>query len=297
MNKKENTRHCDCCGTKIVGGDYEEFDGEILCPSCLERETVLCEHCGTRIWNDDNAGDEHIALCQRCRDDHYVECENCGRVVFADDANYIRGEPYCDRCYSDEDTGSIHDYCYKPTPSFYGDSERFFGVELEIDHGGKYSDKAEALMDIANADHELIYIKSDGSLDDGMEIVTHPMTLKFHKSEMPWKEVMSEAIQLRYRSHKTSTCGLHVHVNRDTFGNTREAQDEAISRVLYFVEHHWNEMLKFSRRTEAQMNQWAARYGYKNSPKEIMEHAKKEGNGRYTCVNLTNWNTVEFRMF
>ncbi|MCM1166609.1 MAG: hypothetical protein NC299_04020 [Lachnospiraceae bacterium] len=85
MNKKENTRHCDCCGAKINGNDYEEFDGEILCPSCLERETVLCEHCGTRIWNDDNAGDERIALCQSCRDDHYVECENC------------------DRCYNDED--------------------------------------------------------------------------------------------------------------------------------------------------------------------------------------------------
>lgn len=296
MSKKEKARHCDCCGAVIVGG-YEEFDGEILCAHCFERETVLCEHCGTRIWNDDNAGDEHIAPCQNCRDDHYVECENCGRIIFADDANHIQGEPYCDRCYSDEDTDSIHDYCYKPTPAFYGDGERFFGVELEIDYGGKYSDKAEALMDIANAGHELIYIKSDGSLDDGMEIVTHPMTLKFHKNEMPWKEIMSEAVRLHYRSHKTTTCGLHVHVNRDTFGNTREEQDEAISRVLYFVEHHWNEMLKFSRRTDEQMNRWAARYGYKNSPKEIMEHAKKEGNGRYACVNLTNWTTIEFRMF
>lgn len=45
------------------------------------------------------------------------------------------------------------------------------------------------------------------------------------------------------------------------------------------------------------MNQWAARYGYKNNPKEILDHAKKNGNGRYTCVNITNWNTVEFRMF
>jgi hypothetical protein len=45
------------------------------------------------------------------------------------------------------------------------------------------------------------------------------------------------------------------------------------------------------------MNRWAARYGYKNAPKDIMEHAKKGTNGRYACVNITNWNTIEFRMF
>ena len=57
------------------------------------------------------------------------------------------------------------------------------------------------------------------------------------------------------------------------------------------------ELLKFSRRTECQMNRWAARYGYKSNPKEILEDAKKGSNGRYACVNITNWNTVEFQMF
>ena len=45
------------------------------------------------------------------------------------------------------------------------------------------------------------------------------------------------------------------------------------------------------------MNRWAARYGYKNSPKEILEDAKKGCNGRYACVNITNYHTIEFRMF
>lgn len=46
------------------------------------------------------------------------------------------------------------------------------------------------------------------------------------------------------------------------------------------------------------MNHWAARYGYKNSGKEILEHAKYDsGNGRYACVNLTNCDTIEFRAF
>lgn len=294
----EIIRHCSRCGAEISDEELTVFDGEELCPSCLERETVLCEHCGERMWNDDNAGNSYITLCQDCYDNHYTNCSRCGRIIHEDYANYVGDDPYCDDCY-DRLKGDhpIHDYSYKPEPIFYGSGKRFFGVELEIDDGGKDDDNAESLLDIANLYDEKIYIKCDGSLDDGMEIVTHPMTLDYHKTQMPWEEVMKEAVSLGYKSHKSGTCGLHVHVNRESFGETREAQDDAISRVLYFVEHHWNEMLKFSRRTEKQMNQWAARYGYKNSPKEILDHAKKEEKGRYTCVNITNWNTVEFRMF
>ena len=67
--------------------------------------------------------------------------------------------------------------------------------------------------------------------------------------------------------------------------------------LLHFVEHHWNELLKFSRRSEYSMNRWAARYGYEHTPKAIMDKAKKGGNGRYAAVNLCNYHTVEFRLF
>ncbi len=112
---------------------------------------------------------------------------------------------------------SIHDYGYKPEPIFYGDSKRYFGVELEIDGAGKDSDNADELLSIANKDEEHIYIKGDGSLDDGMELVTYPMSLDCHK-DFQWDEIMKKAIYLGYRSHQTSTCGLHVHVNRDCLG-------------------------------------------------------------------------------
>ena len=108
---------------------------------------------------------------------------------------------------------------------------------------------------------------------------------------------MKKAIYLGYRSHQTSTCGLHIHVNRDCLGDNREEQDETISRILYFVEHHWNELLKFSRRSEYAMNRWASRYGYENSAKAILDKAKKGNNGRYAAVNLMNYSTIEFRMF
>lgn len=89
-----------------------------------------------------------------------------------------------------------------------------------------------------------------------------------------------------------------MHVNRNAFGATEAEQEACIARILYFFEKHWEELLKFSRRTQRQLEQWAARYGYKEQPREILEHAKKGGHsGRYSCVNLQNADTIEFRIF
>lgn len=205
----------------------------------------------------------------------------------------------CYSCYEHRHTScSIQEYSYKPEPIFHGQGERYFGVELELDCGGECDKNACELIEAANTGDERIYCKHDGSLDDGFEIVTHPMTLNYHQKSMPWPELLRKAVDMGYQSHKARTCGLHIHVNRDAFGATEEAQDACIARILYFVEKHWDELLKFSRRTQNQLDRWAARYGYKDQPMEILDRAKKgRGNGRYSCINLQNQDTIEFRIF
>lgn len=245
-------------------------------------------------------GDEYTNLCRYCYDNYYTRCETCDALVHVDDAYHYNNSDYCSECYHDEvdKCRNIHDYSYKPEPIFYGDSSRYFGVELEIDGAGKDDENAEKLLKIANSDgnSEHVYIKSDGSLDDGMEIISHPMSLEYHK-QFCWEEIMRMAISLGYRSHQTSTCGLHIHVNRSCLGDTHEEQDEVISRILFFVETHWAELLKFSRRSEYSMNRWAARYGFEKTGREILDKAKKGNNGRYAAVNLMNYSTIEFRLF
>ena len=294
----EEKIYCSHCGAVIDTDDYEEINGQIVCSDCIENYTTTCDRCGAIVWDSDAYGDDYTSLCHHCYENYYTRCAECDALVHNDDAYEYGGEYYCSECYHDirDRDSSIHEYSYKPEPIFYGNSNRYFGIELEIDGAGKDDDYAEELLDIANADSTYIYIKSDGSLDDGMEIVSHPMTLDYHK-EYCWSDIMRKAVSLGYRSHQTSTCGLHIHVNRTAFSDNREEQDEVISRILYFVEHHWNEMLKFSRRSEYTMNRWAARYGYEHTPKAIMDKAKKGNNGRYAAVNLCNYHTVEFRMF
>ena len=255
--------------------------------------TTVCDCCGVRIWSEDAEGYDYTSLCRQCYDYHYTRCEECDTLIHNDDAYEYDDGYFCHECYQNiHKNAAIHEYGYKPTPIFYGDSNRYFGVELEIDGAGKDDDYATEILDIANMRDDHIYIKTDGSLDDGIE---NPMSLEYHK-DFCWEKIMRHAVFLGYRSHQTSTCGLHVHVNRDSLGESHEEQDEVISRILYFVEHHWNEMLKFSRCSEYAMNRWAARYGYENSPKAIMDKAKKNC-GRYVAVNLCNYHTIEFRLF
>lgn len=293
---------CDLCQRVHSLAELHEIDGQNLCSSCYDNETTVCNHCGSRAWREDVHVLPGMVLCERCMDCYYTTCDRCGRLIPERDAIYPEDsdEPLCGDCYhAYVNDHSIHDYSYKPEPIFYGDSDRYFGVELEIDGAGERNDRAGIILNQVNAEEERIYCKHDGSLDDGFEIVTHPMTLDYHMHQMPWASVTEEAANMGYTSHQARTCGLHVHVNRTTFGITPAEQEPAIARVLYFFEKHWEELLKFSRRTQSQLKRWAARYGYCERPKDILDFAKKEyGCGsRYTCVNLTNEDTVEFRMF
>ena len=303
MELEQETVFCSQCGITFEQEELTEFDGESLCVECLDNHTFLCDCCHERFWNDDQSGDYDTPLCEGCYDSYYTRCEQCHCVISRDYANYEAGDedgdyPYCDSCFDSNGDGRyLHDYSYKPLPIFYGEGNRYFGVELEIDNGGKENENAETITRLANISDDNIYIKTDGSLDDGLEIVTHPMTLAYHMSNMPWSDILDKSLELGYQSHKTSTCGLHIHINRDSFGANPKEQDESIGRILFMVERFWSELLRFSRRTERQIQQWANRYGYKDNPSQILDHAKQGGRGRYAAVNITNWNTIEFRLF
>lgn len=290
---------CNVCGTELDEvHEHNRVGGEILCDDCLERETMLCQDCGVRIWNSDNMGTDRHPLCRQCYDDCYTHCIRCGCLINNDAACYVGDYdgPYCSDCCPDDE--AIHDYRYKPRPIFYGEGKRYFGVELKVDDGGEDDTNAQDAMDIANIRcREHIYCKHDGSLDNGFEMVTHPMTLQYHEKEMPWKDLVDAVRRMGYRSHQAATCGLHIHVNRNAFGETQSEQDEVIARILYFFEKFWDELLKFSRRTKGQLESWARRYGYKEHPQDILHDAKRQGKERYNHINLTNTDTVEFRMF
>ena len=293
---------CTYCGQRVSEEEIYVLNDEVYCSDCIDEVSFVCDCCHEREENECNYGDDNIDLCQECYDTYYTRCYECGRLLHSDDANYLDDgygqDPYCDDCYERENNSKyLHDYGYKPDPVFKGSGNRYFGCELEIDGGGKDEENAREICECANKHTENIYIKTDSSLNDGLEIVTHPMTLKYHMENMPWNEICKIALSLDYRSHDTTTSGLHIHINRTAFGETAKEQEEYIARILYFFESNCNELLKFSRRTESQLNHWAKRYGWKQEPMDILDDAKKNYTGRYACVNITNYSTIEIRIF
>lgn len=291
---------CVECGAVLDEDEVYEFDGHIMCADCWEEKTVVCDCCNRRVWRENTEGDCHITLCVGYYENHYTTCEDCGRYIRYDDAYYEDGSdyPYCQACYNRIKRKPIKPYSYKPSPIFYGEGNFYMGVELEVDGGGEDSENAQILHEVANLNAEHIYIKHDGSLHDGFEIVTHPMTPAYHRAVMPWRELLDKALEMGYLSHKTTTCGLHIHCNRDAFGKYEYQQEEKIGRVVYFLEKHWCELVNFSRRTTEALERWAARYAtISQTPKETYEKAKRKRMGRYVALNLSNDETIEFRMF
>jgi hypothetical protein len=158
------------------------------------------------------------------------------------------------------------------------------GFELEVESNGDDYDGPELVQSYLG---DLAYFKEDGSLNDGFEIVTHPMTLAYaHSMNWEWTQGL---LDKGYRSWDRSTCGLHVHVDRRGF-NGRLHQ---YSFTLLLMRNKALSYLIAGR----QGNSYAS--FDRSNRLEIPKHLKGQNNyaQRYSAVNVLPTSTLEVRMF
>lgn len=173
------------------------------------------------------------------------------------------------------------------------EEDLYLGVELEIDCGGEDEDNAKYVYDTMNKNGEHIYCKHDGSLSDGFEIVTYPCTIEYHK-QLKYEEMFDWLVKNKYRSHDTSTCGMHVHINRSYFGNDKLTRDLCISKLLYLFEKYWDKVELIARRPS---NRFARRFLLEEDETPIDLYAKSQASDKYGAINLKHKDTVEIRIF
>ena len=240
---------------------------------------------------------EGYHLCDSCFDECYTHCIMCNRILSIEDACFEDEEEYyCDRCYNQEYNGALRAHNFSTKPLFLGEGI-FYGVELEVDRGGQSTVNAGEVLEVANFKGNHLYIKRDPSLAEGFEVVSHPMSLYYHCNEMCWEDVLNKLWKLGYSSQETLTCGYHIHVGRKGLGSTLDEQEASIANIICFVDNHWEQLVRFSRRSLAEIEHWATRYASVDGHNTALEHAKKGNPQRYTCVNLQNSETIEFRIF
>lgn len=314
---------CYDCGEYWSTDDmtYIEDADKYICPDCAD-DYVSCDNCGSLTTRDRPIYGGGYA-CQECEDDYFYRCESCGLLVHPSEVCSNDDGYYCPDCYDGECIIKEYHYHHGEDIPFYNDpkdgegnetydADRFqggYGFELEVDDGCDRNSAASKFQDYLG-DH--CYFEEDGSLgSDGFEIISAPHTRKAMEALYPkFQSAFKELKRRGYRSHDAGCCGLHIHASRTLFGDNETERTENIAKMILFYEIFWDDLVKVSRRRRfnycyrmsAEQRGWGSDMSIKS--KDITEDdAKKIAKGddyehmnRYYSINLTNDNTVEFRL-
>lgn len=277
---------------RITFVDFHKYLGEHCCPSCVteiqkeygEDSFFYCDECNSYELHDDSRTFEGSRYCSNCYDNNVYQCNDCSTYYW--DGN----DHDCD--YDDIPSSLIHDYSYRPRPHFFGEGKYHFGFELEVESNG--NSRREGASYVVDKLSPRVYLKNDGSLSDGFEIVSHPHSLDELQDKFDWA-VLKGLRQQGFRSWNTTTCGLHVHVSRTAFGEVSKRSDIVKSQAheLRFIKLIYDNQRQIERL--AGRSSSYARFGDKGKLAPRVKYGHQ--NDRYEAVNSQNESTLEVRVF
>lgn len=308
----EEIEICDICGCAHFSDNdrmiYIQEEEQLICDECAERHYLQCSNCGK--WTKEilpMTDGDHI--CYECFEtgDYYF-CDDCGNVVdpHTDGVIIRSGSVYCEDCASEHADPSeeyIHKYGYSPRIMFNEGKElnkypkkgeRYFGLEIETECTGDITEVIE--------DEDYYWATDDSSIQclnggRAAEIVTQPTTFK------AWQNYSDTFFDALENNCDTNTsCGLHIHVNRDS------VSDETIEKAILFISKHYEKVTIFADRLTCNICRYAGNnlehykdfYPNSKSVKEeinIIKKGKDNVRHKYLAINTLHKNTYEFRIF
>lgn len=310
----KKTATCAKCGDKHIHLYLTGEDGS-LCSKCiqdyspcagcgvyhttLDKKYHMCEDC---LKNSHTCGicgaiktQGHMTLFNKklnyiCKT-HVRKCTcscckatpmDCITHVFSEDLfPSTRELNVCGSCHEEGLIGNIKKYQYKPQGIFRGDSLLFFGVENEVTFDPKVSPVKEcAKLQLADPTEQHWYIKRDGSIPNGFETVTHPMTFDYIKTQFPLDLLFGTTEKFQHDKN----CGMHVHMSKKAFTNAQ------LYKFLLFVNNNQGFM---STVAERDPNGYCPAV---NKNTFIVKALEKSGRDR-DQVNLIPQHTAEVRIF
>lgn len=281
-----STFECDLTGLCLDRRSTERLSGD--------RYDVMLEHGRRRAGRDPGyVVMEYAALARG-----YRTCDDCGALYDPADSG---DNDYCQVCLDERADGNgdgddedgedssrvVQDYGYKPSPVFIGTGHLYFGVEVEFELAQASRGTVESHIDSHSGFREWFYCKDDGSLDDGIEMVTHPITEESWRGDkLPtMRALLKDLTRMGCRAWQTETCGLHVHMSRSAFSPAEELR---LQRLV------------FGNRAAFQVVSGRKKYNYcsfeSGNVRSQIYNAVHKGTSddRYTAVNFTR-RTIELR--
>ena len=306
---------CQRCDNSTIGDDSRVIGNETWCDDCANDHAFFCERCNNYLSHANHS-------------DHYFEgsdyCDDCIGSVATWCEDHEEFESYSDGCgdnnrYSQTDHATIlKSYNYKPEPVFYGTDKHglFIGIELEIESPDGNSRQSRDANVYAHQElelgHNYAYMKQDGSLDTGFEIVTYPFSYDFITSDK-FKPFLSALDTLREDHGMRSwdivrrdssnrglvpANGLHLHVSRAGFKNGLH-----IHKFLYLIYSNVEGMVKFAGRVNPRYATFQDVWSfddYGRPYRDLSSKSKQDNNNegtRHSAVNMNNKDTIELRWF
>lgn len=272
-------------------------DCEVNGSNYRQLELIRCEYCG-ELKLTVPTDTVHGTVCRNCLESDFEECCTCHDFILPDEDEHIRIEDrlYCSECMEAEDVvyATRNEYGASIEPVFFPDNcqRRYIGTENELIQKNRQDDSIFTESYHIHEEHRIygefdstITKGTDYSRYDGIEFISHPMTLKEHEDNYPdFLEYLGE-----HRVINNRNSGLHIHVNRSS------ATLDVFKTVELFIEHYQKEFLVLSRRNE--FNTYTEPKTDSGDSLEVAEDKCKDDSTRYHLVNFTNEATVEFRFF
>ena len=280
-----------------------------ICSNCFNEYYKKCDACGKYAQTKNIIylnNDKYTKICKTCAKALPVtKCQKCYNLFIKTDND---DSDICLSC--NILSQNVKNYSYKPAPAFKSfkkkDERLWMGVEIEFqnDNIDKYdkiiSNKksyyvkplSKSSFLIKNSDcSNLFYQKYDGSVSNGIEMVSHPLTLNYwHQNSDKISELFVELIKNNCRSQAAKSCGMHVHI-------TRAINSEQLALLVYFVNKYKKNVEKIAGRTSNHYSQYhnVPRYEDISSMHDIMMCTRP--NSRYDAINVRNDKTIEYRIF
>lgn len=308
----EEIEICDICGCAHFSDNdrmiFIQEEEQLICDECAECHYFQCSNCGTWTREPLQMTDGDY-VCNECFEtgDYYI-CDDCGNVIdpHTDDVILRSDSVYCEDCaseHADPNEEYIHEYGYSPRimfnegkelNSYPKKGERYFGLEIETECTGDITEIIEDEDYYWATDDSSIQCLSGGC---AAEIVTQPTTFK------AWQNYSDTFFDALENNCDTNTsCGLHIHVNRDS------VSDETIEKAILFISKHYEKVTIFADRLTCNICRYAGNnlehykdfYPNSKSVKEeinIVKKGKDNVRNKYLAINTLHKNTYEFRIF
>ena len=176
----------------------------------------------------------------------------------------------------------------KPVFKGWQDFAPVLGVELEVSFKPtahpETATHVKALMD------NFVICKSDGSIgNDGIEIVSSPATLKYHKHDAKWKEF--------FEAHKDhivdgyERCGIHIHINKMAF------TPMTMGKFVTFFHLPANAQFLYKVAGRAESSYAVVRGNEMTKVGWLSKEQNMKSGTKYSAANIVPEHTIEIRLF